>query len=455
MHMMKRMIIPVLLILLIGSVVQVKAQNEKIVDEIAALVGSHPIFWSDVEAQFAQAKAQGVKGDPFTLRCEIFENLVFQKLLVYQAEIDSLVVSDEQVGSELDRRLRYYIQQFGSQQKLEEFYDKSLEEFKNELREPLRLELLSQQAQGKIVESVKMTPNETKEYFNSLKPDSIPIIPTEYEIGQIVKTPVVGPAQLKEAHEKLLALRARVLKGEKFSTLAVLYSEDPGSAAKGGELGLFSRGSMAPEFESAAFNLKNKNDISEIIKTKFGYHLLQLIERKGDFVNVRHILIIPKVSPDDLVVAAAKLDSIADKVRTDSLTFTKAALLYSDDPGKVNGGLIQSQSSGNTRLAADELDPKVFFVIDKMKPGDISASVPYTTEDGTQAYRVLYLKLRTEPHKANMKDDYNKIQDWALENKKGKVIAKWIEIKSKTAYIRLGEKFKTCDFKYKWTFTEQ
>ena len=243
---------PVVLIVMIVSVFQAKAQNEKVVDEIAALVGSHPVYWSDVEAQFAQAKAQGMKGDPFTLKCEIFENLVFQKLLVYEAEVDSLVVSDEQVDGELDRRLRYYIQQFGSQQKLEEFYDKSLEEFKSELKEPLRLELLSQQAQGKIVENVKMTPNETKEYFNGLKPDSIPIIPTEYEIGQIVKTPLVGASQLKEAKDKLTVLRARIVKGEKFSTLAVLYSEDPGSAAKGGELGLFTRGSMAPEFESAA-----------------------------------------------------------------------------------------------------------------------------------------------------------------------------------------------------------
>lgn len=453
--MLKRIVLPLMLILTIGPVFQAKAQNEKVIDEIAALVGSHPIYWSDVEAQYAQAKAQGMSGDPVALKCEIFENLVFQKLLVYQAEIDSLVVSDEQVNGELDRRLRYYISQFGSQQKLEEFYDKSMDEFKNELREPLRLELLSQQAQGKIVENVKMTPNETKEYFNNIKPDSIPVIPTEYEIGQIVKTPVVGPAQLKDARDKINALRARVLKGEKFSTLAVLYSEDPGSAAKGGELGMFGRGSMAPEFESAAFNLKNKNDISEVIKTKFGYHVLQLIERKGDFVNARHILIIPKVSPDDLVVAAAKLDSIADLVRMDSLTFTKAALRYSDDPGKVNGGLIQSQSSGNTSLAADELDPKVFFVIDKMKPGEISGSVPYTTEDGTQAYRVLYLQLRTEPHKANLKDDYNKIQEWALDNKKAKVIAKWIENKSKTAYIRLGDKFNNCDFKYNWTFTEK
>lgn len=453
--MIKRMLIPVLLFAMIGSVMQAKAQDAKVIDEIAALVGSHPIYWSDVEAQYAQAKAQGMPGEATALKCQIFENLMFQKLLVYQAEIDSLVVNDQQVNSELDRRLRYYIQQFGSQQKLEEFYDKSLEEFKNELREPLRLEILSQQAQGKIVENVKMTPNETREYFNKLKADSIPIIPTEYEIGQIVKTPVVGPSQLKDAHDKLVALRARIVKGEKFSTLAVLYSEDPGSAARGGELGMFTRGSMAPEFESAAFNLKNKGDLSEVIKTKFGFHLLQLIERKGDFVNVRHILIIPKVSPDDLSAAATKLDSIAELIRADSITFTKAALKYSDDPGKVNGGLIQSQSSGNTRLAADELDPKVFFVIDKMKPGEISNSVPYTTEDGTQAYRILYLQLRTEPHKANMKDDYNKIQEWALDNKKEKEIAKWIQLKSKSAYIRLGDKFRDCHFKYDWTFTEK
>lgn len=431
------------------------AQSPKVVDELAALVGSHPVYWSDVEAQYSQAKAQGLTGDPVTIKCDIFEHLLFQKLLVYQAEIDSLVVSDDQVEGELERRLRYYIQQFGSQQKLEEFYDKSIEEFKNELREPLRDEMLSQQAEGKITENVKITPNETKDYFRKLRQDSIPLMPTEYEIGQIVKTPVVGNAQLKEARDKLNTLRERVLKGEKFSTLAVLYSEDPGSATKGGELGLFTRGTMAPEFEAAAYSLKNKNDISEIIKTKFGFHLLQLIERKGDFVNVRHILIIPKVSPDDLVVAASKLDSISRLVKSDSLTFEKAAMLFSDDPGKVNGGLIQSQSSGNTRLAADELDPKVFFVIDKMKPGEISESVPYSTEDGTQAYRILYLKLRTEPHKANLKEDYDKIQEWALNDKKEKVTAKWVEIKSKTAYIRLGSKFNNCNFRYNWSFTEK
>lgn len=424
--------------------------QEKIVDEIVGIIGSHPVYWSDVEAQYAQAKSSGMTGDPTLMRCNIFEQLMFQKLLVNQAEIDSLVVSDEQVDGELDRRLRYYIQQFGSQQKLEEFYDKSINEFKDELREPLRQELIAQQAQGKIVENVKITPNETKDFFKKIPADSIPLIPTEYEIGQIVKTPTVGTSQLKDAREKLIALRERVLKGEKFSTLAVLYSEDPGSAAKSGELGFFGKGAMAPEFESAAFALKNKGDISEIIKTKFGFHLLQLIDKKGDQVNVRHILIIPKVSPDDLVLAGAKLDSISDLIRKDSIKFEKAAMKFSDDPGRVNGGLMQSQNTGNTSLAADELDPKVFFIIDKMQPGEVSASVPYTTEDGTQAYRLLYLKTRTEPHRANLKDDYNKIQEWALDNKKQKTITKWIALKSKTAYVRIGERFSSCDFQYEW-----
>lgn len=452
--MRKPFFIQILLTLLIALSLKTNAQ-EKVVDEIVGLVGNHPVFWSDVESQYSERVNMGFKGDPVKLKCQIFEELMFQKLLVNQAEIDSLVVGDDQVNNELDRRLRYFIQQFGSQQKLEEFYDKSLAEFKEELREPLRNELLAQQAQSKIVENVKITPNETRDFFNKIPADSIPEIPTEYEIGQIVKTPSVGPAQLKEARDKINLLRDRILRGEKFTTLAVLYSEDPGSASKGGELGLFPKGSMAPEFEVAAFSLKNKGDMSEVIKTKFGYHVLQLIEKRGEEVNVRHILIIPKVSPDDLAAAGAKLDSIAQLVRTDSLTFEKAALRYSDDPGKVNGGLIQSESTGGTRLDADKLDPKVFFIVDKLKVGEISNSVPYTTDDGTQAYRLLFVKTRTEPHRANMKDDYNKIQEWALNAKKQKVMGKWIESKSKTAYVRIGDRFGSCDFDYKWTVSDK
>ena len=450
--MIKSLVLPVLLLLVLGSSLKVNAQ-EKVIDEIVGLVGSHPIFWSDVETQYTQSVGQGMKGDPHLMHCRIFEDLLFQKLLLNQAEIDSLVVGDYQVTGELDRRIRYFVDKFGSQQKLEEFYDKSIEEIKNEMREPLHGELLAQEAQKKIIQDVKITPSETRDFFNKIKKDSIPIIPTEYEIGQIVKTPTVGPSQLKESREKISQLRDRILKGEKFSTLAILYSEDPGSAVKGGELGLFNRGTMAPEFEAAAYSLKNKGDISEIIKTKFGYHFLQLIERKGDLVNVRHILIIPKVSAEDLIVAGAKLDSIADLIRKDSLTFAKATWKFSDDPGKINGGLIQSQNTGNTSLEADELDPKVFFVVDKLKVGEVSNSVPYTTEDGTQAYRILYLKQRTEPHQANMKTDYNKIQEWALDAKKQKVIGKWIELKSKNSFIRIGERYANCEMQHKWSIS--
>lgn len=446
---MRKIILFSLVLLLTATLNHVKAQD-KTVDEIVAVIGGHPILWSDVENQYQQMRAQGGAGDPVEMRCRIFEDLMFQKLLLYQSEIDSLVVGDDQVDSELDRRLRYYIQQFGSQEKLESFYDKSVVEFKAELKEPLRQEMLAAQMQGKITESIKVTPSEIKAYFAQLPPDSVPIIPTEYEIGQIVKQPPVSNEELSLSREKISNLRDRVLKGEKFATLAILYSEDPGSAAKGGELGLFGRGTMYPEFEAAAFNLKNKGDISEIIKTKAGFHILQLIERKGEYVNVRHILIVPKVSPMDLMVASNKLDSISELIRLDSITFELAVKKFSDDPGKVNGGLMQNANSGNTRWPADELDPKVFFTIDKLKVGETSKAVPFSTEDGTQAYRLLYLKLRTDPHRANIKDDYDKIQEWALNKKKEAAMGKWIGEKAKTAYIRINDRFKDCELRYDW-----
>jgi peptidyl-prolyl cis-trans isomerase SurA len=426
--------------------------QEKVIDEVVAVLGGHPVLWSDVENQYQSARMQGVAGDPAVMRCRIFEDLLLQKLLLYQSEIDSLVVGDDQVNSEIDRRLRYYIQQFGSQEKLEEFYDKSLVEFKAELREPLRQEMLASQQQGKITESIKVTPSEIKAYYGAIPTDSIPVIPTEYEIGQIVKQPPISPEEMMVAREKITSLRDRILKGEKFGTLAILYSEDPGSASKGGELGLFGRGTMFPEFEAAAFNLKKKGDMSEIIKTKAGFHIMQLIERKGDFINVRHILIIPKVSPLELQKASNTLDSIAGLIRnpSDSITFEKAVKIFSDDPGKVNGGLMQNTNSGNTRWPADELDPKVFFTIDKLKVGEISNAVPFTTEDGTQAYRLLYLKLRTDPHRANLKDDYNQIQEWALNKKKEAAIDKWVDEKSKTAYIKINDRYKDCGLRYKW-----
>lgn len=446
---MKNIVITTLFLFTMIFSTAVKAQD-KVIDEVIAVVGSHPILYSDVEAQYMQMRAQMNVSDAAAARCQIFEQMLYQKLLLYQAEIDSITVDDEQVNATLDQKLRYYIQQFGSQEKLEDFYDKSILEIKEEFREPIREQLLSEQVQGKVTENIKSTPTEVKKFFEKIPADSIPVIPMKYEIAQIVKEPDVNAEELNASKAKITALRDRIMKGEKFNTLAVLYSEDPGSAAKGGELGLFGRGDMAPEFESAAFGLKNKGDVSEVIKSKFGYHIIQLIERRGEYINARHILIIPKVSPLDLVKAKNDLDSIAGLIAKDSISFEKAALRFSDDPGKVNGGLLINPASSNSVFPADQLDPKVFFVVDKLKVGEVSSAVPYTTEDGTSAYRILKLVSRTEPHKANLKDDYNQLQEWALNEKKGLAVAKWIKEKSKLAYLRIDEPYKNCTFQYDW-----
>jgi len=445
---MKKIILVVFSIAL-SSVTLVKAQ-EQVVDEVVAVVGSKIILKSDIEGQYAQYKMQGNIGNASAMKCQFLESILFEKLLLTQAELDSVQVTDNQVESSMNQRFRYYISQFGSQQKLEEFYQKPILEIKEEIRSLVKDQLMAEQVQSKITENIKITPSEIKAFYNRMPDDSIPFIDTEYEIGQIVKQPPVSAEALSEAKEKLTNLRQRIIKGESFSTLAILYSEDPGSAKKGGELGMFSRGEMYPEFEAVAFGLK-PNQVSDIIKTKAGLHILQLIERKGDYVNVRHILIQPKVSPFDLAKASAYLDSVAGVIKRDSIPFEKAALKYSDDPGKINGALMINPQTNTSRFEAKQLDPKVFFVVDKMKVGEISKAVPMTTEEGKQAFQLLYLKVRTDPHKANLKDDYNKIQNWALEEKKGKAIDDWIKSKTDKTYISIIDEFKNCNFQHKWT----
>ncbi len=444
---MKKIILVVFSIVL-SSVTLVKAQ-EQVVDEVVAVVGSKIILKSDIEGQYVQYKMQGNIGNASAMKCQFLESILFEKLLLTQAELDSVQVTDNQVESSMNQRFRYYISQFGSQQKLEEFYQKPILEIKEEIRSLVKDQLMAEQVQSKITENIKITPSEIKAFYNRMPDDSIPFIDTEYEIGQIVKQPPVSAEALSEAKEKLTNLRQRIVKGESFSTLAILYSEDPGSAKKGGELGMFSRGEMYPEFEAVAFGLK-PNQVSDIIKTKAGLHTLQLIERKGDYVNVRHILIQPKVSPFDLAKASAYLDSIAGVIKHDSISFEKAALKYSDDPGKINGALMVNPQTNTSRFEAKQLDPKVFFVVDKMKVGEISKAVPMTTEEGKQAFQLLYLKVRTDPHKANLKDDYNKIQNWALEEKKGKAIDDWITSKTDKTYISIIDEFKNCNFQHKW-----
>ncbi len=421
----------------------------KVIDQIVAIVGSNIIKLSDIENQYLQMRAQGnfVSGD--SSKCSILENMLFSKLLLNQAKLDSLVLTDEQVESEMERRLRYYVAQFGSKEKFEEFYKKSIIEFKAEFKDIVKNQMLVQRMEEKITENVKVTPLDVKKYFNEIPKDSIPLIESEYEIGHIVRQPFVSKEEKAYTKQRLEELRERIVKGEKFSSLAVLYSEDPGSAKKGGELGLYGRGELYPEFEAAAYGLK-KDEISPVIETKAGFHIIQLIERRGDYINARHILFTPKVSPYQLGKAKAYLDSIYTVIKDSAMQFSKAAMRYSDDLNKNNNGMIVNTATGNTKFSAEEVDPTIFFTIDKMKPGEISKPVLMKDSEGKQAYRILYLKNRTSPHKANLQSDYDKIQNAALERAKGEVVKKWTNEKIRKTYINIFEPYNKCKFDNNW-----
>lgn len=437
--------IALLLFTIIHSIAQ-----ESVIEKIVAVVGSNIVMQSELETQYIQRIGEG---NSETTKCKILEELLYQKLLLESAQRDSLEVSDAQVESELERRLRFYIAQFGSEEKFVEFYGKSVEAFKSELKEKIKDLLLAQTMQGKITNGVSVTPSEVRTYFTNILADSLPLINAEVEIGQIVKKPFISSEAKTEAKKKIEEIRQRILKGENFSTLAVLYSEDPGSSKNGGEYKNIQRGMFVPEFDAVAFRLKEK-EISEVFETAYGYHIMQLIERKGEMVDIRHILISPHVSPIDIQNAKLFLDSIYTLIAKDSISFSDAAGKFSDDEeSKNNGGLIVNPQTGTTKFAMDEigqLDPTLVFSIDKMKVGNISTALSMTTKDAKQAYRLVYLKSRTEPHRANLKDDYQRIQSVVLMEKQQKVINDWIKKKLLSTYVKITEDFKDCKFDNKW-----
>lgn len=437
--------------LLFGSSGIFAQEKGVMIDEVVAIVGKEYILHSEIESQYLQMKAQTATDKPADmLKCTIVENMLFQKLLVNQADIDSVVVSESQVESEMDRRLRYYVAQFGSQEKLEEFYQKSIIEIKEEFRGLVRDQMLADEVQRGITKNVTITPTEVKNFFRDIPSDSIPEINSAVEIAQIVRTPSVTEEEKKLLKDRLNDYRTRILKGEiEFKTLAYMYSEDPESAKNNGEIGLTGRGMLYPEFEAVAFDLR-PGQVSEVVETKAGFHILQLIERKGDYVNVRHILLRPKVSMLNLIKAKKELDSIAGLIVSKTITFDEAVKKFSDDPSKNNLGLLVNPMTGNSIFELDQLDPKVFFVIDKLEPGETSVPVQYTNENGMEAYRILMLKKRTEPHKANLKDDYNQVQSWALEFKKSTAVADWIKDKTKDTYIKINDSYKDCPFQNRW-----
>jgi peptidyl-prolyl cis-trans isomerase SurA len=420
------------------------AQENTNIDKVVAKVDNYIILKSDVEMTYMQMISSGEK-DRGNLKCEVLENLLVNKMMLAKAEIDSVIVEDNQVDDQLERRMQYFIAQFGSREKLEEAYKKSTDQLKTELRKQVKEQMTIQKMQETITKDVKMTPSEVKKFYNAIPTDSLPYFSTEVEVAQIVRLPQISKSQKNDAREKLKAIRERIVKGEDFAALAKQYSEDPGSAKAGGELGFWGRGAMVPEYEAAALKLQ-PGELSPVIESPFGMHLIQLIERRGTEYNSRHILIKPASSNLDVDEAKAYLDSIRTLIINDSISFEKAAREYSEDQTtKSSGGFFTDPNTNTSRIAVENLDPVVFFVIDTMEVGQISQPLPFRTEDGKDAVRILYYKSKTPPHQANLKDDYQKIYNAALADKKNQKVNSWFEKTRGEVYVNVDKEYNHCN----------
>ncbi|MES2561073.1 MAG: peptidylprolyl isomerase [Bacteroidota bacterium] len=424
------------------------AQNQPgmVIDQIVGVVGDNIIMQSEIEIEFAQLQKE-FPAAPDSMKCEILKQRLVEKVMLCKAQLDSVVVSDDRVEGELEKRLQYFARQMGGIKAMEEFYGKSITEIKATNREKIRDGLLVQEVQQKALKDVKVSPIDIKKYFNELAAtDSLPFYSAEVEVAQLVIQPKVSKEAKEIALEKITELRERIMNGESFNTLALIYSDDKGSAANGGDLGFFTRGDMVPEFEAAAFRLR-PDSVSKIIETKFGYHILKLVDRKGENIDVRHILIRPKIFTTDVEKAKEKIDSILWQIKIDSTTFEKAAKKYSDDVStKSNGGFITEGSTGTTRVPIDELDKSLYFRIEGMKGGEISEPelLNLPGPDKEQAWRVLYLKSESKPHRANLRDDYQKFQVLAENRKKAKALNDFINKNKKQFYIHVSDEYKNC-----------
>ena len=421
----------------------------QIVDEIIAVVGNEVVLSSDIETQYLQYLSQGYT-DSEEVRCQIIEDVLYQKLLVHQAKLDSTDVSEDDVNQELDSRLNSFISQLGSEEALEEYFKKSTSELKIEFYEIIYNQLLTQRMQSSITSSVSITPEEVKLFFQEMKESSdIPVMPTTLEISQIIKIPEITLDEKSRIRKKLISFRDRIKNGEDFTVLATLYSDDTESAKNGGELGFVGRGALVPEFESAAFSLKG-DQISEVIETQFGYHIIQLIERRGETVNVRHILLKPKVSSASLLEAKTQLEKVENLMKSEEITFEEAARFHSDDVSKNNGGLLINPQTGSSLFTVEELPLNIRYSADRMNEGDVSSISQFVMDDGKKAYRIIKITRKLKEHSANLIDDFSLINDAALNEKKQQEIAEWVVEKIKITYIRFDYDYNNCDVLKKW-----
>jgi len=428
-----------------ASAQQPAAGDTIIVDRVVAVVGNSPVLESAIESQYFQAKARNVQTD----KCKIYEDMLYQKLLVSQADIDSLTVSEKQVDAEIQNRLQGFINQLGGLEKVEEYFNKPLGEIKEDLRSVTEDQLLAQLEREEITKDIKVTPSEVNNYYRKLSKDSLPLIDLEFELNQIVFYPEISSKDIENVKKRLADIKDEVLhKGALFETKAILYSEDPGSAASGGELGFMSRNELVPEFSAAAFKLK-RDSISDIVKSEYGYHLIQMIDRKGERINVRHILMKPKFTPEAKQRAKQHADSVYNAIKAGTITFEDAARLYSqDDKSNKNGGLIMNSGTGSTKFQVDDIYPTNYYNIKNLKEGEYTRAFESFDNKGATIYVIIKVKTKIEPHIANIETDYQVIQDMALNQKYREAYDKWISEKSKTTYIKVSNDYKKCPFEY-------
>jgi peptidyl-prolyl cis-trans isomerase SurA len=429
-------------ILFFSIIFSLQAQKKVLVDQVVAVVGEKYILHSDIENQLMQMRAQQISG---VNDCRVMKDLLAQKLLLIQAQKDSITVSSNQIESELERRLRYFIRQIGSEEKLENYYNKSIPEIKQDLRELLHEQMLTQQMQNQLMQDVEVSPREVKEFYNNLPKDSIPMVNKKVEINQIVKYPSENEEGELQARRRLLELRKRILEGERFSTLAVLYSDDPGTARKGGELGYRAQEELDAAFADAAFSLQ-EGEVSGIVESAYGFHIIKLIDREGDQVNVRHILIKPTVTIEQKQKVISKLDSIAQLIRTGDISFEKAAMEYSDDKQyKLNGGLLVNPMNSSNEFELEQLPNQDYTAIKDLKVGEISDPYEATDEKGRTVFKIVRLKSEIERHRANLEKDYDILKNAALQHKRQKMIQKWLKKKQEATYIHIDESFRNCN----------
>ncbi len=446
--MMKRSIRYFLTISVLAIVFIVPLKSQVLVESVAAIVGNEVIYLSDLENLVADTRRTDPRYSASQLRCEFLNQMLISKLFLDQARIDSIEVTDDVVEGQVNMQLNEAIRKAGSEEALEAYFKKDMLEIRRDVKKSLLEQETVREVQSKLASDVTITPAELKRFFSSISKDSIPVIPAKYEMSIIQVDPPSSEDNKAEARQKLLDLRSQILSGRSFNVLAMVYSEDPESAKNGGEIGYLTRGQLEKEYADVAFSL-TKNTVSRIVETRFGFHIIQLIDKKGEMVNTRHILIRPKVKPEQAQAAYNKLDSIASQIRKDTLKFEIAAIRFSTHKdSRINGGKLVSPNPSERIIwfTLEELNSDMYKVVRDLKVGEISAPFRTIDENNNEVFRIIRLDNVLPAHTANLKDDYQTIYNAAMEKERNKVFQKWIKEKTAITYIKISDELKSCEF---------